>query len=397
MSSSRVIDIVDELEGTLRSCWTGPLGSRQHVSLHEPEFVDADQEQLRLALESGFVSSVGKSTESFSEALASFFDVQAVVPVVNGTSALQLALYVSGVRPGDEVIVPALSFIATANAVALLGATPIFADSVHFEVDPRMGLSESSLEELVAGYHFDGALRNPTSGAVVKAIVPMHTLGRIGNMEMIRRFSEKYNLAVVEDAAESMGSHVNGKHPGSENVAITSFNGNKLITTGGGGAVISNNLSMANLARELSATARLSHPWRFSHSRIAWNFRMPALNAALGLGQMANVSRRLASKAELYSRYFTAFSNSYFFEILPEPVDQVSNHWLIPVALKSEFSGLLTEVLDGVNSRGIACRPMWDLLPLQEPYRSHKSSSLEGATVARSRIICLPSSPGLIE
>jgi perosamine synthetase len=314
---------------------------------------------------------------------------------VNGTSALQLALYVSGVRVGDEVAVPALSFVATANAVKFLGAEPVFVDSVSIDQDLSMGISLDSFTDLVSSYEErDGNLYNPKTGARLSAVVPMHTLGRVLDLEELTSFSKSLGVAVVEDAAEALGSFKGGKHPGAENIAILSFNGNKSITTGGGGAIITNNSKLADTARRLGSTAKEQHAWRFRHSDVGWNFRLPALNAALGCAQLEQLPAILEAKSSLAKSYSESFTNSEFFSFIPTPNNQVSNNWLSAIRLTHEDVNL-NNLLDEINEKGIHCRPMWDLLSDLNPYKDNQKTDLTNAWKIRNSVICIPSSPKL--
>lgn len=362
------------------------------VSLHEPVFGSEEVAEVSASLQSGFVSSVGPHVEQFAQDLSEFSCVPFVVPIVNGTSALQLALHLSGVGPGDEVIVPALSFVATANAVSFLGAKPVFADSVALDESNSMGISSGSVEALLSNYVLtSNQYLNKFSGARLAAIVPMHTLGRLADLTEIENLVAGV-VPIIEDAAEALGSFSNGKHSGMEHDAVLSFNGNKIITTGGGGAFITSSEERADRARLVSATAKVPHSWRFSHSELAWNFRMPALNAALGVAQMTKLPKFLEAKRELYLSYKRAFVDSEFFEFMENPLGQEPNNWLIPIRSKGvEISG----VLDLVSERGLHCRPMWDLLPTLDFYKGNLTSDLSNSRQIRGQVICLPSSANL--
>lgn len=373
---------------------TGVEPSQQHpVALHEPALGQEELLEVTKALESGFVSSVGYHVDEFSRALAEFTSVPYAVPIVNGTSALQLALRLAGVGPGDEVAVPALSFVATANAAKFLGADPVFLDSVDFEEDLSLGISPESLEELLSKYEMrDDAFFNRKTNARLAAVVPMHTLGRITDVQALYA-TVADRVKIVEDAAEALGSRKFGRHPGQDFDAILSFNGNKIITTGGGGAFLTSSKQRAEMARTLSTTGKVPHAWRFSHSTLGWNFRMPAINAALGLAQMKSLSRLLESKRELSIRYKHAFAGSEFFSYVAVPDDQLSNNWLNVVRSRGFSIG---DVLDRLNDSGLGCRPMWDLLPSQPFYHGTTSTSLKNATKIRESFICLPSSARLL-
>ena len=397
--SSKVTSIdkkaANELALLLESVWCFDASPDNQVALHEPLFSEKDLEYVRDAITSGFVSSVGFHVNRFGEMLSEFTGVSEAIPIVNGTSALQLALHLSGVRSGDEVAVPALSFIATANAVRFLGAEPVFVDSYSLESDLSMGMSHESFLELISTYEKGSeGIHNPKTGARLAAVVPMHTLGRLVGLDELTRTARSLGIAVVEDAAEALGSFKDGYHSGSTDTSILSFNGNKTITTGGGGAILTNNRELAAQARSLSSTAKEPHVWRFRHSDAGWNFRMPALNAALGCAQMEALPEILASKAELAGKYFEAFQGSEFFRYLPTDSNQTSNNWLSAIQLSSK-EVVFDNLLDLINDKGIHCRPMWDLLSEQAPYKSNFRTRLDNAQEIRNSVICIPSSPKL--
>ena len=368
------------------------------IPLHEPYLENNVLKKVASTLESGFVSSVGPDVQEFERLLSEFSGVRNCVSTSSGTSALQLALKVVGVEPGDQVVVPAMTFIATANAVSLLGAVPVFIDSEKLRSGSSLGMSAESLEILLDDYvkSPDGPVHKRTK-AKIGAIVPMHALGRILDLTEIRELASRWNIPIVEDAAEAVGSFLqDGTHPGASGVAVLSFNGNKTITTGGGGALITNSDELASQARHLSTTAKIPHPWRLSHDAVGWNFRMPAINAALGVGQMESLPKILLAKQELYKKYQSAFANSEFFEFLDNPMDQQPNNWLIAIRLRNPDQALLSQVLDEAHAAGIQCRPVWDLLVEQLPYRDNPSVYLGNAREIRDSVICLPSSPSLV-
>ncbi len=362
------------------------------IPLHEPKLGTLEVEQVSEAILSGYVSSVGQHVDAFARDLEAFTGVKHAVPVGNGTSALQLALHIAGVRPGEEVIVPALSFVATANAVKHLGAEPVFADVVSLDESSSMGLSSSTVNRILSEYERKpNGLFSRNSGARLAAVVPMHTLGRISELSDLRKQLDGL-LPIVEDAAEALGSLSGEGHSGSRSDAVLSFNGNKIITTGGGGALLTNSDERAALAKRLSTTAKTPHVWRFRHSDLAWNFRLPALNAAVGVAQMGRLPGLLIDKENLYSAYERAFEGSEFFDFLPNPAGQKPNNWLIPVVSKG-FT--VDEVLDDLVEAGLHCRPMWDLLPSLPFYSKSLKADLSNAERIRDTVLCLPSSPGL--
>jgi len=397
MSNKNLVEkVANELISTIELA-LGEAGMKKPLPLHVPFLDHRASDAVLSTLQSGFVSSVGPAVGDFERLIESFTGVQHCVSTSSGTSALQLALKVHGVAAGDHVAVPALSFIATANAVSLLGAVPVFVDSVKLDNASPLGLSVESLQTLLEDYvrTEEGPCHKETK-ARLSAVVPMHTFGRLTDLRELKDVALDWGIQVVEDAAEAIGSFWNDKsHPGKSSSAILSFNGNKTITTGGGGALLTNSEEIALKARHLSTTAKIPHPWRFSHDAVGWNFRMPALNAALGIGQMEALPEILAAKENLYMAYKAAFQESEFFGFMENPPNQQPNNWLIAVRLKESNSEILGGVLDESNNSGINCRAVWDLLPNQRPYRLEDSERFENAKEVRGSVVCLPSSPAL--
>ncbi|MDE2592253.1 MAG: aminotransferase class I/II-fold pyridoxal phosphate-dependent enzyme, partial [Actinomycetales bacterium] len=300
-------EFVERLRSVIGTPATGsPFG------LHEPEIGDLEKKYINECLDSTFVSSVGAFIPQFEQRLAEITGAKYAIAVSNGTVGLQVALFLAGVRPGDEVIVPTLSFIATANAVSHAGAVPHFIDS---ELS-TLGMSPEALRDRLAAMRrdADGTLRNPLTGARIAAISPMHTLGHPVRIEEICDVAAEFGVPVVEDAAESLGSYVTTrsgerKHTGTFGITgMISFNGNKTITTGGGGVILTDDDQLGPLAKHLTTTAKLPHKWEFEHDHIAWNFRMPNLNAALGMAQLEKFDRFLEQKRRLAIAYGEAFA-----------------------------------------------------------------------------------------
>lgn len=379
---------------------TDPLrgsDSTARLQLHEPFKLAAAAANLKEAVDTGFVSSVGPMVERFAEALAETSGVKHAIPVVNGTSALQLALHLEGVRANEEVLVPAMSFIATANAVTFLGATPVFVDSEPLESGGSLRISSASLRQMLESEYVrrDSGLYSKSTGRRLGALVVVHTLGRYDPLVEVREIASKFQIPIVEDAAAALGSKVGVDFPGKQSTAILSFNGNKIITTGGGGAILTNSEELALRASELSTTAKVPHPWKFSHKAVGWNFRLPSLNAALGLSQLSLLPEILKRKEALRLHYKELFESSAELQLIDNPSNSNQNNWLIPVAIRNPSPGLIDEVLDLLHAEGVLCRPMWDLISEQLPYRGGRSGSFPNAKIYRDTIICLPSSPVL--
>lgn len=364
-------------------------------ALHEPTFLGNELKYLKECIDTGYVSSVGKFVDQFELDLSNYTGSKYAISVVNGTSALHLGLLLAGVKKGDEVIIPALTFIATANAVSYCGATPHLVDSEH----ATLGLDPDKLEIYLSeiSTQISGLCVNKITGNVIKAVVPMHTFGHPIRIERLLEVAKKFNLAVVEDAAESLGSFYKGKHTGTfGEIGILSFNGNKTITTGGGGAILTNNPDIAAKAKHLSTTAKISHEWLYTHNAIAFNFRMPNINAALGCAQLEDIESKLKSKRALFEKYHSEFSSIFGVTLFKEPLDARSNYWLNTLLLLDVTKNQQDEILTLTNSVGIMTRPAWDIISSMEIYQNLPSGDLTVAKHLRNTIINIPSGPGLV-
>lgn len=359
--------------------------------LHEPMFMGREKEYLAECIDSGFVSSVGPFVERFENELAEFVGAERAIAVVNGTSALHLALVGLGICPGDEVIVPAMSFVATASSVVLAGAVPHFVD-----ISPTTwGIDPDDLREYlrktvrVRG----GQSINTTSGRPVTAVVPMHTLGHPSDVRGIKGVADEFGLVVLEDAAESLGSYVGDAHTGLAGAAgVFSFNGNKTITTGGGGAIVTNDTDLASKLKHLSTTAKVPHQYEFDHDALAFNYRMPNINAALGVAQLEQLSKIIGRQRLLHDRYAEAFAQVTFGELKTEVPGTRANYWLQAYILSPQNSQAKAAVLTTCLDRGISVRPLWKPLNTLGPYRKFPSSQTPVAWDIYSRVVCLPSS-----
>ncbi len=364
------------------------------ISLHEPEFTNQEKAMVQDCLDSTFVSSIGKYVEKFEGIIAEYTSSKYAVAVVNGTAALQIALKLAGVKPGEEVLVPALSFVATANAVVHCGAVPHFVDS---SID-TMGIDPEALVEYMAGIveNTDKGIRNRLTGRHIAAIVPMHTYGHPVDMDLLIEVANRYKIPVVEDSAESLGSFYKGKHTGTfGKLGILSFNGNKIVTTGGGGAILTNDVELARKAKHITTTAKVSHSWEFFHDEVAWNYRLPNLNAALGCAQMERLSIFLERKRKLANRYQKFFSSQNEIHFMVEPKNSQSNYWLNTVRLETPNIILRDKVLKTANDAGYRCRPTWTLLHKLPMFKDSPRSALTIAEQLEVSLINLPSSPKL--
>lgn len=363
------------------------------VALHEPTFQANEWRYLKDCLDSGWVSSGGDYVDRFERELGEYVGGFSVA-VVNGTAALHACLQLAGVQANDEVLVPALTFIATANAVSYCGAVPHFVDSTEntLGLDPeRLGTYLGDIASVTAG-----ACWNRQTGRRIKAVVPMHTFGHPVDLDPLLELADRFRLVVVEDAAESLGSRYKGRHTGTiGTIGALSFNGNKVITTGGGGAIVTRDRTLASAARHLTTTARLPHRWSFLHDQIGYNYRMPNINAALGCAQLDELPALLRRKREIAQRYFTAFANVKDARIFSEAAFASSNYWLNVLVLEEAQSGSRDEILELTNASNIHTRPTWTPISSLPMYANCPKMELRVMASLERRIICLPSSPRL--
>ena len=383
-----------DLSQSVRIAISKAIGSDQ-VALHEPHFGGNEWTYLKECLDSTYVSSVGKFVDRFESDLANFTGAKHVVAVVNGTSALQVALQLAGVKKNEEVLIPALTFVATANAVSYCGAIPHFADTE----ERTLGLDPQALSGYLADISEirDGLCINRTTGRVIRALVPMHTFGHPADIDGLLSVACDFHLALVEDAAESLGSTAHGRHTGTFGVMGTlSFNGNKTITTGGGGALLTNDTELAKRAKHLTTTAKEPHRWEYRHDEIGYNYRMPNINAALGCAQLEQLHGFLAAKRTLFGRYQAAFSGLENTRIVAEPDGCRSNYWLQTLLLDKSVATQRDAILSATNDAGLMTRPAWALLHQMTPYRNCPRMDLAVSESLAQRIINLPSSPSLV-
>lgn len=368
------------------------VGGDDFVGLHVPDIGDLEKQRVQECLDSTFVSSVGAFVTEFEQGIAEFTGANFAIAVSNGTSALQVALQLAGVKPGDDVIVPTLSFIATANAVSHTGASPYFVDSD----EETLGISVESVAAVLRAARVTAeGLVNATTGRRIGAIVPMHTLGHPLHIAALVAVAHEFDVPVVEDAAESLGSWTGGQHTGTfGQLGIVSFNGNKILTTGGGGMILTDDEALAQRARSLTTTAKLPHRWEFEHEEVAFNYRMPNLNAALGVAQLERLPEFVAAKRRLAERYRLAFEGVPGISFLTEPRDTQSNYWLCAVRVDGGLERR-DELLEAANDAGLQCRPFWNLLHSQQPYRHLPHAPSPVAEALQSSVVCIPSYPAL--
>ena len=379
----------------------GPSSREHPIGLHEPDFNGTQAwAYVKDCLDTGWVSTAGSWVSRFEQQLCALTGASHAVAVSNGTVALRLALNLVGVGPGDEVLLPPLSFVATANAVAHLGAVPHFVD---VELN-TLGLCPAALSarlEAVAERRA-GSLVNRETGRRIAAVLPVHVVGHPADAESLRAVADLWGLPMVEDAAEALASWRHGTHCGLfGSVGTLSFNGNKLITTGGGGALLTNDTSLANRARHLSTTAKQPHPWAFYHDAVGWNDRLPNLNAALGVAQLENLDSRLDAKRQLAQRYAQAFAGLAGIELVAEPPGCRSNNWMVSLRITGEDSLIVEaqrlQLLESAHAAGLLLRPIWTPLNQLPMYKNSPMASLAVAENQALRLLNLPSSPQLLK
>jgi perosamine synthetase len=362
--------------------------------LHEPRFNGNESLYVEACIATTYVSSVGSYVNQFEKELAGYVGVKNATATVNGTAALMVALKLAGVKLGDEVLIPTLTFVATANAVHQLSAHVHFVDSCEetFGIDPLSlrdwlkHIAEPSL----------GGYRNRITGRKISALVPVHIFGHPCDMDGLLAVAADFKLVMVEDASESLGSFYHGRHTGSFGLlSAVSFNGNKIITTGGGGAILTNDNHLAEHAKHLTTTAKIPHRWEYVHDEIGYNFRMPNINAALGCAQLERLPSFLASKHRLTNRYKKAFSNLEHVKLKQNSPGCNANYWLQTLVLDRLVETQLGDILKQTNDAGFMTRPAWKPLHLLRPYKDCQRASLTVAESLSKRIINLPSSSGL--
>lgn len=363
-------------------------GTEGFIPLHEPRFMGNEKQYLNDCIDSTFVSSVGEYVSRFESMMRELTGAKYVIATGNGTMALHMSLILAGVRDGDEVITQPLSFVATCNAISYERAHPVFVD-----VDrDTMSMSPTSLRTFLKEHaeRRDNACYNRTTGRRIKAVVPMHTFGLPGRIEALTHICDEWDIALVEDAAESIGSTVGNRHTGTFGlVGAFSFNGNKTITCGGGGCIVTNDETLGKLAKHLTTTAKVPHPWEFYHDQVGYNYRLPNLNAALACAQLEQLPDMLANKRQTAMRYkeFCASHNIHFFD---EQKGERSNFWLNAILLDSleERDAFLSVS----NASGVMTRPVWKLMQHLPAFADAQRGPLDNAEWLEARVVNIPSS-----
>lgn len=376
------------------------------VALHAPVFLGNEKKYLNDCIDSTFVSYIGQYVAKFEELTAEYTGTKYAVAVVNGTAALQIALQIAGVEQGDEVITQPLTFVATANAISHCGAKPVFVD---VDLD-TLGMSPEKLDNwLMKNSKYDSLLKkrlNISTNKPISAIVPMHTFGFPCKIDEIIEIANKYNIPVIEDSAESLGSYYKGKHTGTFGLAgVLSYNGNKTITTGGGGMIITDNEEFAAKAKHITTTAKVPHLWEYIHDEVGYNYRMTNVTAAIGVAQMENLDEIIENKcqtAEKYNQFFTSiqsFRNEAdiptrrgihsSIQFISEPANSRSNYWLNCVKLEDRVAR--NKFLEVTNSNKVMTRPIWRLMNKLDMYKDCQKANLDNSEWLEDRIVNIPS------
>jgi aminotransferase in exopolysaccharide biosynthesis len=392
---------LNSLNSFIRSTFKEPT---DFIPLHDPRFIGNEKKYLNECIDSNFVSSVGEFVGRFEKMCAEYTGAKYAVAAMNGTAALHIALQLVGVKRDDEVITQALTFIATANAISYTGAHPVFLD-----VDREtMGLSPSAVEawlqenvemrEVVKASSCEGvqvsgcevAAFNKTTNRRIAACVPMHTFGHPVKIDELLEILNRYNIPMVEDAAESIGSYYKGKHTGTfGKMSILSFNGNKVITTGGGGMILTDDEQLAKMAKHLTTQAKVPHAWEYVHDHIGYNYRLTNLNAAMGCAQMETLDHLLALKRTLSETYKEYFKNTEY-KFFSEPEHCKSNYWLNVIIASDKAQQ--TEILEYTNKNGVMTRPIWELMNRLPMFADCQTDSLENSMWFADRVVNIPSS-----
>ena len=403
---------LNNLVSFIRSTFHEP---KEFIPLHDPRFIGNEKKYLLECIDSNFVSSIGAFVGKFEKTCAEYSGAKYAIAAMNGTAALHIALQLAGVQREDEVITQALTFIATANAISYTGAKAVFldvdretmglspkaveawlADNVEMREEPTANSQQptSNSQQLTANSQqlttYSQQPYNKHSNRRISACVPMHTFGHPVKIDELLEVLNRYNIPMIEDAAESIGSYYKGKHTGTfGKFGIFSFNGNKVITTGGGGMILTNDENLAITAKHLTTQAKLPHAWEFKHDHIGYNYRLTNINAALGCAQMESLDHLLSLKRVLAEKYKTYFKETDF-EFFAEPKDCKSNYWLNVILAKDKTQR--DEILEYTNKNGVMTRPIWELMNHLPMFADCQTDSLENSLWFADRVVNIPSS-----
>ena len=380
-----IIKVLNKTIGDLR------FHHKSTVYLHEPDIRKEDWNFVKKCLKRNFVSSAGNYVTEFEDKLKKYTKAKYVIATVNGTSAIHLALVVMGANENDEVILPSLNFVAAANAVRYCNSTPHFVEVEEetLGIDPIK--LKKYLNKIVIKKNNNSF--NKYTNKRIKFMMPLHVFGHPAKILELKKIAKKFNLKIIEDAAESLGSTYKKKHLGTfGDIGVLSFNGNKIITTGGGGALLTNSLKIAKKLKYLSTTAKTPHRWKFEYSDIGFNYRMPGINASLGCAQMKRIKSYVNSKRKLFKKYKVGFDNLKDIKVFQEPKNARSNYWLQTIILDNKISYLKDKILEKTNNLGFSVRPVWKPLHKLNKFKSYPRMEMKVTNNLEKRILNLPSS-----
>jgi perosamine synthetase len=370
------------------------LNKKKKNPLHEPYFDKFDFHYVNKCLKSTYVSTAGPFISKFENEIGRFTKSPNVIAVVNGTVALEICLKVLGVKTENEILLPALTFVGTANSIVHAGCIPHFIDSDK----ENLGIDIIKLREYLNQNTkiIGDKLINIKTKRVIFGIIPVHVFGLMNNIEKVISLAKQYKLKVIEDSAESLGTFFKRKHSGTfGDLGVISFNGNKIVTTGGGGAILCKSKRLAKKIRHLITTAKIDHPWQFLHDKVGWNYRMPNINASLGYGQMKKIRTILLMKRDISLEYQNYFKHSKYISCIKESNVCRSNYWLNVVYIKKINLSVREKILKQLNNNNIFCRPAWKLLHKLPMFKNNPRSNLNNSIKIEKELICLPSSPYL--
>tara|TARA_B100000795_G_scaffold218808_1_gene172985 strand:+ start:333 stop:1472 length:1140 start_codon:yes stop_codon:yes gene_type:complete len=363
-------------------------GTTKKISLHEPKFIGNEKKYLNQCIDTNFVSSIGKFVDKFEKKIAKYTGVKHAIATNNGTSALHISLILAGVEQDDEVITQPLNFVSSCNAISYCKARPIFID-----VDrATMGMSPSALRSFLEKNTIivNKKCINKKTKKIIKACIPMHSYGHPCHIDEIKKLLKKYYIFLIEDAAESLGSFYKNKHTGTfGKLGVISFNGNKIITAGGGGCIITNDKTLANKAKHLTTTAKVTHKWDFNHDMVGYNYRMPNINAALLVAQLEKLNDFIKNKRNLANKYKVFFKKTDY-NFFKEPKNCKSNYWLNSIILKNKTER--DQFLKKTNSNGIMTRPIWILMNKLPMFKNAQCVELKNSHWLEERVVNIPSS-----
>jgi len=380
-------DITNYIEAKLKKFY----GIKKKINLHEPQLKPKDMIYIKKCFNSGLVSTAGKYVNLFEKKIKKITKSKNVISIINGTCGLHISLKVLGIKSNDEVLVPAITFVATANAVAHCNAIPHF---VEIEED-TFGIDPIKLEKYLDKNTIikKGKCFNFNTKRFISAIIPVHVFGHPCKIDKLKALAKKFNLKVIEDATEALGSLYKNKHVGNfGDLGVISFNGNKIVTTGGGGVILCNSNALAKKLRHITSTAKVTHKWRYIHNEVGYNYRLPAINASIALGQLKRFKEMIKNKRKLYYSYKQLYHENNFIKIMKEPKNSKSNYWLQALILDRKYSKFKNKIIDKCNKSGIKARPIWDLLSELKMFKKCPKMNLKISKALFKKTINLPSS-----